>query len=81
MKIIRLATVGADKTGLKLRTISGQTCGTEVGPRLPCTAAIEGMHNKPVALLKGDGPLSFDRWSKSRKNEQRGGNEGRNCDS
>jgi hypothetical protein len=35
------------------------------------------MNREPVTLLERDRPLSFDRWSKSGQNEQRGGNEGR----
>jgi hypothetical protein len=72
----RSAAVGTDKTGLKLRTISGQAFGTEVGPGLARTAAIDDMNREPVALLESDRPLSFDWWSKSGKDEQRGGNGG-----
>jgi len=81
MKIVRLAAVSTDQTGLELRTIPVQACGSEVGPSLPRTAAIDGMNDKPAALLQGDRPFSFDWWGKSGKYEQRGCNNGGNCKS
>jgi hypothetical protein len=77
----RLAAVSTNKSGLKLRTIAMQAGGTEVGPGLACTATVDGMNDKPVALREGDRPLSLDCRSKSGKYEQRGCNEARNCDS
>src|ERR1700722_14832364 len=80
MTIFRLAAVGTDQTGLKLRTIPVQARGTQIGPGLRRTAAIDGMDDKPVAFLEGDRPLSLDWRSKSWKYEQRDCNEGRNCE-
>jgi hypothetical protein len=79
-EIFRLAAVGTDQTGLKLRTIPMQACGTQIGPGLRCTVAIDGMNDKPAALLQGDRPLSLDWRSKSGKNEQCGCNKGGNCE-
>jgi hypothetical protein len=80
MKIVRLAAVSTDQTGLELRTFPVQACGTKVRPGLSRTA-IHGMNNKPAALLEGDRPFGFDWWSKSGKYEQSGCNEGGNCES
>jgi hypothetical protein len=80
-EIFRLAAVGTDQTGLELRAIPVQACATQIGPGLRCTFTIDGMNDKPVALLEGDRPLSLDWRSKSGKNEQRGGNKGGNCES
>jgi len=81
MKIVRLAAVGTDQTGLELGSIPVQACGSEVGPGLSRTVAIDGMNNKPAALLEGDRPLNLDWWGKSGKYEQRGCNKGGNCES
>jgi hypothetical protein len=80
MKIVRLAAVGTDQTGLELGSIPVQACGSEVGPGLGCTAAIDGMNDKPAALLEGDRPLSLDWRSKSGKYEQCSCNKGGNCE-
>jgi hypothetical protein len=76
-----LTAVSTDKTRLKLRTVSIQARSTEVGPVLPCTAAIDDMNGKPAALLESDRPLRLDWRGKSGKHEQRSCNEGSNCDS
>jgi hypothetical protein len=80
-EIFRLAAIRTDKARLKLRAITMQARGAEVGPSLLGTAAIDGMNNEPAALLEGDDrPSSFDLRGESREYEHGRRNEGRNCD-
>ena len=85
MKVFRLAAVGTDKARLKFRAIAMQARGTEVGPSLLGTAAIDNMNidsmnSELAALVESDRRSSFDLGGKSREYEHGCCHEGRNCD-